>query len=543
MPSAQAQNIVEEKTAPPLDPPAPITGEALRDYGKYFTDESRQAGTAAALVFPRNTAEVAAVLRRAAEQNLPVTVSGARTGIAAGAVPAGGLVLSLERMNRICGLRPHGPGEFLVECEAGLALADLQKAVITGRFADSATWDAPSREALEAFRKGRWFYPPDPTETSASIGGTIACNASGAHTFRYGPTRDWVHAAEIVLADGGILTLERGKHRLGPDHAFHIRRPNGTLCTVPMPHYRFPKVKNAAGYYAEPGMDLLDLFIGSEGTLGIITKAWLRVRPRPEVRCLAATFWHNEKTAVDFAIAVRERRERLGIEAIEYMDPGALAFLLRRRRALGAASQVPECLPETARAAVFVDTGLDETAFPHAIAALEEQVRALGGTPEQDWSALSKSERERLRLFRHALPEAVNSRISEIRRQHPGITKLGTDMAVPDARLRDVIRLYRTTLDQAGLEYVIFGHIGNNHLHVNILPQNDDEYALGKKIYLDFAREVVRMGGSPAAEHGIGKLKRDFLTILFGTEGVAQMRRVKQALDPENRLGPGSLFP
>ncbi|MCK5806225.1 MAG: FAD-binding oxidoreductase, partial [Lentisphaeria bacterium] len=177
-----------------------------------------------------------------------------------------------------------------------------------------------------------------------------------------------------------------------------------------------------------------------------------------------------------------------------------------------------------------------------ALAQLADVATSCGADPEQCWTALARDERERLRIFRHALPETVNSAIAEIRRQHPEVTKLGTDMAVPDDGLEDIMRVYREKLGAEKLDYVIFGHIGNNHLHVNILPKNPEEYARGWELYHEFAETVVAMGGSPAAEHGIGKLKTDFLVTLYGEEGVAQMRAVKTLFDPENRLGVGTLF-
>ena len=157
--------------------------------------------------------------------------------------------------------------------------------------------------------------------------------------------------------------------------------------------------------------------------------------------------------------------------------------------------------------------------------------------------ATEPREHERLRLFRHAVPEAVNLRIARIQRDCPDITKLGTDMAVPDEHLDGMLALYRKRLEAEGLEYVIFGHIADNHLHVNILPHTEDEYARGKEIYKGFAQEAVARGGTVSAEHGIGKLKTFLLPLLYGEEGVEEMRRVKRLFDPGGRLNPGTLLP
>jgi D-lactate dehydrogenase (cytochrome) len=149
---------------------------------------------------------------------------------------------------------------------------------------------------------------------------------------------------------------------------------------------------------------------------------------------------------------------------------------------------------------------------------------------------------ERMKKFRHAVPEAVNLTIDERRKTEPQITKLGTDLAVPDDCLERIIRLYRDGLSQAGLQSVMFGHIGNNHLHVNIIPANLEQYDAGKKLYLEWARAVVAMGGTVSAEHGIGKLKTEMLKIMYGEEGVREMLGVKRVFDPELRLNRGNLF-
>ena len=537
-----AEHTLQAERADTAASPAVITGSGLDDYRQYLTDESRRTGRAEALVFPRSTADVAAAVRVAADRGWGVTVSGARTGITAGAVPGDGMVLSLDRLNCVRGLRRSRDGAVLVSCEAGVMLSDLQGSLQEGRFPEAATWGRCSVDLLAEIKEHRLFYPPDPTETSASIGGTVACNASGAHTFRYGPTRRYVHSLEIVLADGSVLNLERGREAADAHGGFVLRRLDGTETPVRLPTYRQPATKNAAGYFAEPGMDLVDLFIGSEGTLGIITAAELRLVPASASTCMAVIFWESEASALQFTSRVRRQRGELGLLAVEYMGPRALSMLRERRRGMGAASGVPECLPPDAACAVYLDIGASVAEFRQALVGLADIVRSLGGDPERCWSGQTRDERERLRLFRHALPETVNARIAEARRIHPTITKLGTDMAVPDDCLEDVVRLYRTHLDAHGLDYVIFGHIGDNHLHVNILPRTPEDYATGHELYVMFARDVVRMGGSPSAEHGVGKLKTAFLEIAFGAEGVAQMRAVKNALDPEWRLGKGTLF-
>ncbi|MDT8389769.1 MAG: FAD-binding oxidoreductase [Lentisphaeria bacterium] len=519
-----------------------FTGEELRAVTGCLRDESRREGQAEAVAFPRSLNDVSSLLKLAAERHWSVTVSGARTGITAGAVPNGGLVICLERMNRFSGLRRGEDGTLLLTCEAGVTLADIRHAVATGVFADSAQWRDEEKKLAKTLASGRWSFPPDPTETSASIGGMAACNASGAHTFSYGQTRSYIESARVVLADGNLLNLRRGQARADETGALILRYPDGHERRLQTPGYAQPRTKNAAGYFSGDHLDALDLFIGSEGTLGVIAAVEIRLVPRAETCSAQVVFWENEGKALAFVRQLRDEKQALGVEAIEYFDSHALAFLRRRREVLGAASAVPACLPTGAGCGVYVDLGVDKEALLSVLRRLSDIIARLGGRLEDTWSAHTANEREKLRMFRHALPESVNAFIAEQRKKYPDLTKLGTDMAVPDEHLETIMRLYHRTLSQAGLTYVIFGHIGDNHVHVNILPATPEEYAAGKKVYMNLARAVVAMGGSPAAEHGVGKLKRDLLALLFGEEGIRQMRAIKAVFDPDSRLSPGNLF-
>ena len=174
--------------------------------------------------------------------------------------------------------------------------------------------------------------------------------------------------------------------------------------------------------------------------------------------------------------------------------------------------------------------------------ALLELLEASGSSADTAWSATSPVEIERLKAFRHALPEAINRLIGARALACPGLTKLGTDFAVPDEALAPLMEAYREIMTEAQLEYVIFGHIGNNHLHLNILPRNLAEYQRGKKIYQDLARRVLEWGGTVSAEHGIGKLKKPLLELMLGASGLEAMRLVKKVFDPETLLNPGNIF-
>ena len=503
----------------------------------YLRDESRRTGSADQMWLPTCEDDVREILRRAHAEAIPVTVQGARTGIAGGAVPRGGWLISLTRFNGITGMRELDDGGLSMTVQPGVLLDELSTALSRSAIEGEDDWSAPAAAALNRLRnEPRRFFAPDPTETSASLGGMAACNASGARTLAYGPMRQHILALRVVLADGDVLALRRGEHR-STGRAFELITESGRRLAGTLPEYRMPAVKNAAGLFAADDMDLVDLFIGSEGTLGVISELELDIRPWPRACWGVMCFLPSEEAAVGLVEYARSAPH--APVALEYFDPGLLE-LLRRRREAG--QEVPELAPAW-RAALYLEYhGDSEEQVEEAVMAMSEQMLELGGDEEATWLASDTQDMERLKTFRHLAPESVNLTIDQRRKSEPSLTKLGTDLAVPDGRLRDVLALYRGDLDAAGLEYVIFGHIGNNHLHVNILPRTLDDFERGKALYHDWARRVVDWGGSVAAEHGIGKLKTGLLEIMYGPDGIEAMRAVKRVFDPQGLLNPGNCF-
>jgi len=516
----------------------------------YLTDESRLRGCAERFFLPSSEAQVAAVLKAASDSGTPVTVSGGRTGITGGAVPESGWLISLDKMNRLTALRyDPGANRFYLHCQPGVTLETIHAAVEKKQFPGEETWDADSQAALQQLRaKGAWMFPPDPTERSATLGGMIACNASGARTLFYGPMRRYVERVRAALVGGLVLDVARGASVAAPDGAFQLVLPDGTVRAGRIPEYQMPAVKNAAGYFARPGMDLLDLLIGSEGTLAVVTELVITLVPALETILGVIGFFFSEPDALNFVRAARGEKISAAIPllpasplALEYFDVHALNLLRDQKAQQGATSAIP-ALPEKAHTAVYIELATTEAGLEPAAEALLALLEACGSAADTAWTAMTSEETERLKAFRHALPETINQRIGERARKFPGLTKLGTDLAVPDDALLKMMAAYRNLLDAAALGYVIFGHIGNNHVHVNILPRDLDEYARGKALYLELARKALGWGGTVSGEHGIGKLKKPLLRLMFGEDGIAAMRAVKIVFDPAGLLNPGTLF-
>lgn len=479
-------------------------------HADYLRDESRRVGRADRIAFPRTEAEVLAALAEAREQKLPVTTQGARTGVTGGAVPEGGLILNLAHMDQILSAEN---GELRVQ--PGATLDAIRAAVPPG-----------------------FYFAPDPTEPSASIGGMISCNSSGALSFLHGPTRNHVLGLRVALLNGDVVDLRRGRDKTA-GLRFQLGPVSGEL-----PPLRRPAVKNAAGYFVDPDMDLVDLFVGAEGTLGVVTEATLRLLPSPGAVWGLMAFLPSTAAVVGFVDALRQtpRDGSAQLAALEYFDSNCLVFLREHADELASKGIAVPALPDGSACVYAEWHAPDAAAAEAALMAAAERLPEFGADPDACILADNPHDLEKLKLFRHSAPEMVNSAIDERRKIHPGLVKLGTDMSVPDARLADVLALYEKDLAASGLEHLVFGHIGANHLHVNILPRHPADYEAGRALYARWAAQVIAWGGSISAEHGIGKLKRDLFRQMAGDAALGQMRALKKCFDPDNLLNPGTLL-
>ncbi|RMG46888.1 MAG: FAD-binding oxidoreductase [Acidobacteria bacterium] len=472
----------------------------------YLEDASRALhGRADEVVWPESAGEVSELLADCCAKGIPVTVSGGGTGVTGGRVPLGGVVLATDRLRR-CGPFPpaRAGGEALVEVGAGVPLAELHG---------------------EAERAG-WFYPPDPTEEGAYLGGTLATNASGARSFRFGPTRAWVRAVEAVLPDGRIVRLARGQS-VARGGRLELPTVSGDRLVVPAPNWAPPKTrKNAAGYH--PGPDAVDLLVGSEGTLAVIVKATVALRPRPPGWITGLLAFPSERQALEFVAAARRGEGRVSPASLEFLDAASLRLLARRG----------ERVPEGAEAAVVLDEPLPRGGHAEDLLDRYAALADRHGASPESWLSGEAEDRRRLRALRHALPAAVNETVTR-----RGFGKLGTDTAVPPGRLPGLLERYRRILDEAGMEYVVFGHAGDDHLHVNLIPSSEHEAEAGRRLHERLLEAAVEVGGTVSAEHGIGKLRRQALARMYPPEALAAMRATKAAFDPQGILGRGTLFP
>ncbi|MBN1830452.1 MAG: FAD-binding protein [Deltaproteobacteria bacterium] len=417
------------------------------------------------VLLPSSTEQVSRILELAFAEKMPVTARGMGSGLAAASVPSeGGIVLSSARMNRIIELDEEN---YMVLVEAGIVTADLQAAV----------------------EKRGLFYPPDPSSNRQStIGGNIACNAGGPRCLKYGVTGDYVMGLTVVLPDGKILKTG-GK-----------------------------TIKDVVGY------DLTSLFTGSEGTLGIITEALLKLVAKPaSVKTVRADFPRLDD-ASGTVTAILKR----GIvpATIELMDETAIACIEESAH-LG--------LPLDIEALLIIESdGFDERAVAREIETITKICRDHGAREV----TLAGSEQERSRLW--SARRAVSPSLA---RKAPN--KLGEDITVPRSAIPETIRRIKQISSEHGLPIVVFGHAGDGNLHPNILfdLRNPDHRAKVDIIAGQIFKAALAVGGTLSGEHGVGTLKRSYVTEALGSISIDVQKRIKAALDPANIMNPGKVLP
>jgi glycolate oxidase len=413
-----------------------------------------------AVVLPRSTRSVSTLLRWASRNTIPVTARGAGHGYVGGCVPArGGVVVSLDRLNRI---KEIHTGDFVAVTEPGVRTQRLQDEV----------------------EKRGLFYPPDPASRSeCSIGGNIATNAGGPRCLKYGVTRDYVLGLEVVLADGTLTRLGGRTHK------------NKT------------------------GLELARLFVGSEGLLGVVTEATLKLLPRPPARaCVAASF-------ASMPDAARALRALLAAGILPCALEIADAFTLEAAR-----RRTGDALLTSASALLIVEVDGQDASVRHERRLVEARLREHGA----------------LRL-RRGEGETGCEHIWQIRREFSyalrdtGLTKLNEDIAVPRSRLEDLFSFAAKLQRRHQIQVACFGHAGDGNIHVNLMVDLNQPgmRARSRRALDELFQQVIRWGGALTGEHGVGLAKKPWWP-LAASPAVRQLhRRIRAALDPQGILNPG----
>lgn len=424
---------------------------------------------------PESVEEVIELLRRATADRIPVTCAGAQTSTTAASITDTGVLLSLRALDRISPVDERartikaGPGALVGEIKRTVAAAGL-------------------------------LFAPDPTsEEESTIGGAIACNASGARTFKYGATRKHVQALKVVMANGELM---------------EFRRTN--------------LEKNTVGYaFAH---DPIDWFIGSEGTLGIVVEAELALLPLPPHVVGLAVFFKTEDDALRFVVATRESRT-VTPRCIEYFDDQAIEIARITAQA--------GILPAEATAMIYVEEEVGDD-LDSTLGRWGELIESIA--PDFDPIVFDGEARLReARKIRHSIPSTMNERGA--RHRDAGGRKVSTDWAVPYHKLSEAIRVARILAANSDVEQaVIYGHAGNGHPHQNFIARDARELTAIESVVEQTLKRVLDLGGTVAAEHGIGKIKRKWLPLQMNALQIAMMTAVKRELDPFGILAPGNIL-
>ena len=417
------------------------------------------------VVLPESTTQVSEIIKLAGRESIPIVTRGMASGLAAASVPFnGGIVLVMTRMDKVIELDLENA---TIHVEAGIVTADLQSHV----------------------EKHGLFYPPDPSSIRHStIGGNIACNAGGPRCLKYGVTGDYVLGLTVVLADGQIL------------------KTGGKV------------IKDVVGY------DLKSLFTGSEGTLGIITEALIKLTAKPKFARTALV----EFLSIDDASKPVNGILLAGIvpATLELMDQTAINCIEQAMH-LG--------LPTDVAAFLLIES--DGVDLANTIQEIEEIAKICEKTGATKVT-VAKDETERANLWK-----ARRSISPSLARLAPN--KLGEDITVPRSAIPEAVKRLKAISEKFGLPIVIFGHAGDGNLHPNILFDKRDPEQM-KKVEQMVAEEfsvALELGGTLSGEHGVGTLKRPYIQKALGNVSVEIQKKIKQVLDPQNILNPGKVLP
>ena len=480
------------------------------------------------VLLPESEDELREILKKANRDDELVTIAGSHTGLTGASVPRqGGVVVGMESM---------------LSVNSGIGYEDDLQGKIAYRqvkdYWEHQKFFLPPGITLRTLQRildsyGKWF-PPNPTEQLAEIGSCVANNSSGSRSFDFGPVRNHVTSLRVVLPQGDVVEVKRGE----------IWAKDGRLSfqsderkyDIQIPTYKMPEVKNSAGLYAKPDMDWIDLFVGSEGTLGVFTEIGIRTFPKRDIET-ALFFFKDEYEALDFVDAARKHRgkmmnydedtERIGFISLEFFDRHALNMAKTGR-------------PIKGGAAVEVEY-------------FEEDYGALGVLSDMASGSVDSWVNDNIAEFRHSIPQAVNE---ETRRT--GTRKVNIDLAVPVKHFRKLYEECKSAGEDFSrycgskeIHYAVWGHAGDCNLHFNLIPRTQEELIYAERMYPRMISKAVQeYGGTLSAEHGVGKKGIIFagqwepmLLFMYGDRGLREIGAVKEVLDPKFLLNRGNMVP
>jgi D-lactate dehydrogenase (cytochrome) len=488
-----------------------IAKDDITEIQSYLTDASGYQGNIRKIYLPENTQELKQLIKTLYQSRIPSTASGAGTGLTGGRTANEGVLISLEMLDKILAIDYQ---KKYIRVQSGVLLAKLQSEL----------------------KSGNHFLPPNPTENISSIGGNISTNASGSRTFKYGSYRNHVLQLNIILPDGNELILNRNEN-LSIDKSIIFTSIDGTKYSLEIDDIGMPNVKHNAGYFLKNEMDAIDLFIGSEGTLGIIAEAVLSIKEMPEQILGLNIFFANESKMIEFINTMR-RISRINnqIDYREMADTSARLIEMYDNNSLELISKKYPNIPHNAIGCVWVEQEYLKTNEEIILNNWLEIIKSFNDNQDV-WVAVNDSEHQRFADFRHTLPLSVNELVIRA-----GFHKAGTDTAVPEDKFSEFYFFIKQLLVKSGIQFAIWGHAGDSHIHANLLPKSKIEFDKSNDLINLIIDKTIFLGGTVSAEHGIGKLKKKYLSKMLSQDKIDVMKKIKDTLDPDYLLGRGNIF-
>ena len=477
----------------------------------YSRDWSNMDGNAQALIKPKSEFECAIILYLFNSLNIPITISAGRTNLTGSATPKGGIILTTEK---------------LISSKINVDLENQTVSSPIGIYLEKM------REEVLKQSSNKLIYPVDPTSREeAFVGGTISCNASGFVPGEQGATRFWVKEINFLFLNGFKIKIKRGDF-ISKKGIFIIKYPDGTCKELPVLTYNYPQIKNASGPFSDPNgkVDFIDLIIGSEGIFGMITKTKFKLKRKPKLNLDLFIPIKNENLAIKlyFYLTKILKNNFNQLTALEYFGYNSKKYMNHKEKLFINDNEV----------GIYIQIPVCDKSFEDSIEQWFMYLSESGCEIDLD-SVLHLNNAKNWETFfqaRHSLPANALSKVKQL-----NSISILTDTIVPPEKFKEYLKLCHKVLNESKIEYLLFGHLGDCHLHFHLIPTNEQqEKAI--IVYNQLVKYSSQLGGVYSAEHGTGKRKRSDFIDCFGYKAVRQVKNCKKVFDPKFLLNRGNII-
>ncbi|WP_375749494.1 FAD-binding oxidoreductase [Vibrio sp. HN007] len=493
-----------------------------KKYEQHLSDASYFKGYADTISFPNSTLEVSRIIKALFRSNVPITVQGARTGLTGAAVPNGGHIMSMQKMNKILGLRQNSAGDIFVHVEPGLRLAHLHKMIANG-FKGLFDADDETKEVLAANPDiNDYFWPVDLLEGSATIGGIAGTNASGVTSYMYGRAANHIEGIRFIGESGSDFWVSRkGNEQLESED------------------------QQIAGTVLFTQQDLLNAILGGEGMYGVITELALKLRKKPKEKLGLLVFVQDESQLEVFVDKCQDNlshEQKALVATFEVMDQRSIEAVHALSGRLKGCPPIPD-FPTDSQGAAYIELhGDNQKALNELSKCCTNCISDVGVRSDSVLMATDHESLERLRALRYAAPRVANLLVELNHQKFSAITKLFTDIRF-EGRFSAVFQDYLRDLQDMHMPATIYGQVLDNHLHVNLFPEDERQLAIAKRLLAHWAQKVRIQRGKLVGNHGIGKLKTDDTYPEMPESQKLREKQIKAFFDQRGLFNPHNRTP